>query len=198
MSRLCFKDGFIIDRYGAALGFLLSLKLHIVRNVRNIELWPIPCVMKYWRLDLSFKKKKKESSPPISVSIPKKLSISSWSLIRSKAKVLLGNCIRSLDYLCVNRLRQHISWWGGKFLLRRWSKILWWQRPVVLPTVQWWRWAKLSVVWWRCVELLKVSGNLIMTVVIDVRRYISWRGGNYYIGWRRCVALPDIWWMTDW
>ena len=36
--------------------------------------------------------------------------------------------------------------------------------------------------------LIKVSGNLIMSVVIDVRRYISWWGENYYIGWRRCVA----------
>ena len=124
---------------------VLLLKLHIGQKVRNIELWPIPCVMKYWRFDLSFKKKKNHHPPPpTSVSIPKKLSIISWSSIRSKEKVLLSNCIRSLDYLCVNRLRQHISWWGGKFLLRRWSKILWWQRPVVLPTVQWRRWAKLS------------------------------------------------------
>ena len=38
------------------------LKLHIVWMVRNIELWPIPCVMKYWRLDLSFINKKKKSS----------------------------------------------------------------------------------------------------------------------------------------
>ena len=92
-----------------------------------LETWPV------------LLKKKRIITPlppplPISVSIPKKLSIISWSSIRSKAKVLLSNCIRSLDYLCVNRLRQHISWWGEKFLLRRWSKILWWQRPVVLPT----------------------------------------------------------------
>ena len=40
---------------------VLPLKLQIVWKVWNIELWPIPCVMKYWRLDLSFKNKKESS-----------------------------------------------------------------------------------------------------------------------------------------
>ena len=82
---------------------VLPLKLHIVRKVSNIELWPIPCVVKYWRLDMSFNKKKNHHCmppsmaktimsplpPSLSVSIPKKLSIISWSSIRTKAKVLL-------------------------------------------------------------------------------------------------------------
>ena len=104
----------------------------IVRKVRNIELWPITCVMKYWRLDLSFKKKKESSPPPppppTCVSIPKNYQSfhDPQSEVRqrfyqgfTKAKVLPSNCIRSLDYLCVNRLRQFIRYMPSPFYTAR-------------------------------------------------------------------------------
>ena len=92
-------------------------KLTYSAKVKEHRTLTHPLCLKYWRFDLSFNKEKNHHCmPSMAKTIMLYQSLKSYQSFHDPqlegkgfTKSTLSNCIRSFDYLCVNRLRWHIS-----------------------------------------------------------------------------------------